>query len=843
MAQPIWITPAGNLGTIPEQVFFQIPLQATDPDDPFGTTVKYKAIAGTLPAGIQLSTSGLIEGTPTTTATIQGVPTNVSNDVTSKFAIRAYTEKLVGSQLVLDRFADRTFTLTVAGQNIPQFVTQSGLIATLDDAGPRTVQINFVDNDEDDIIEVNVAAGFLPPGLTIDNTGLISGVIPPIGVNTTYNFSISITDGKSSNLRSFSIDVVATSIVIPYLVNRNPSDLGSYRSDNFFAYQFVGFDFDADPTEYIEYTAPGLSFPPGLQLDANTGWLYGYIPNLGLTELTYDFAIQVQKLGNPSSISDPYYFTVKIVGELDTNITWITPADLGTLDVGSVSTLKVEAVNSADRILEYRLAPGGVYNKLPQGLKLLPTGEISGRSSFNTFSLDGGATTFDKNIQSRYIQNETTFDLTFTFTVNAYSSDGIIDVFKTFTIRLNREFNKPYENLYIKAMPPERDRELIDNLLRDPDVFPPNDLYRPDDPYFGVARSVVYYHAYGLNSATLDEYVSSLYLNHYWKNLVLGQIETAQALDANGNVIYEVVYSKIIDNLVNNFDQSVSKQVTLPYPFTIEQIVNEFFTADTTEITADSNEVTADAAPVNLTQTYTTVYPNSLVNMRDQVIDVVGQISTMLPRWMTSKQPNGRVLGFTPAWVICYTKPGASGKIAYNIKQQYGDQLNRIDFEVDRYELDRTLSLHWDAATDNWVPPGAETTFDLENHYRATALVPGLGYAAGDQLQILGSAFGGQDGVNNLIITVQTVAAGGSIASVTLTGAAPLLSTGNAYLGIVPTNITGTGSGAEFDFESASGVHTVFDGASLRFEAPVDMYTTGDEYDKYLVFPKRTILA
>jgi hypothetical protein len=44
----------------------------------------------------------------------------------------------------------------------------------------------------------------------------------------------------------------------------------------------------------------------------------------------------------------------------------------------------------------------------------------------------------------------------------------------------------------------------------------------------------------------------SLYLNHYWKNLILGSIETAQALDAAGNVIYEVVYSRIIDNLVNN---------------------------------------------------------------------------------------------------------------------------------------------------------------------------------------------------------------------------------------------------------------------------------------------------
>jgi hypothetical protein len=51
------------------------------------------------------------------------------------------------------------------------------------------------------------------------------------------------------------------------------------------------------------------------------------------------------------------------------------------------------------------------------------------------------------------------------------------------------------------------------------------------------------------------------------------------------------------------------------------------------------------------------------------------------------------------------------------------------------------------------------------------------------------------------------------------------------------------GSGAVFDFVVASGEITVFDGSSLRFIAPVDNYSTGDEFDKYLVFPKRTILT
>jgi hypothetical protein len=97
------------------------------------------------------------------------------------------------------------------------------------------------------------------------------------------------------------------------------------------------------------------------------------------------------------------------------------------------------------------------------------------------------------------------------------------------------------------------------------------------------------------------------------------------------------------------------------------------------------------------------------------VIDVVGQISTKLPLWMTSKQTNGRVLGFTPAWVICYANPGRSKQIAYYISEYFAQQLNSVDFKVDRYVLDRTLSENWDAETQQWTPTGSLTTFDYYN--------------------------------------------------------------------------------------------------------------------------------
>jgi hypothetical protein len=963
MAQPVWVTDTGSLGTIPEGIFYQVPLVAYDPADPAGNEVYYVLLAGQLPPGIQCNAAGVISGTPQSIATIQGVPLPVSSDTTSVFAIRAFTTKTVLGKVVIDRLADRTFSLTVTGQNPPQFITPTGNVGTFYDGTPiDPIQIQISDPDPADTTVITVAAGTLPPGLSISTQGLITGYIIPVNPidktggfdryeqnfdmfpfdfvrqspNTNYQFTLKVSDGKSSDLRNYQIyvysrttlqasttDITADDTFVdasqtpnysPFLTNaplssqnyNTPDDLGVIRSDNFWAYQFKGLTFGPYIIEYLEYPGAGLGLPPGTTLDPFTGWLYGYLPYSGITEITYNFAIYLIDTADPVIHSNPYYFSVTITGQVETQVIWLTDSDLGSIINGSTSLLKVQAVNTGGRSLQYRLRPGatpptdyvpGYYNKLPQGLSLLPSGEIAGRVSFNTFALDLGTTTFDKELRTRLIQSpqETTFDTQFTFTVNAYSPDGQISVYKTFTVKVLRVYNEPYENLYIKAMPPYSNRALINSLIQDSDIFPPDKIFRYQDPNFGIATSVIYNHCFGLTSSTYELYVSSLSENHYWKNLILGEIKTAQAIDpTTGNVIYEVVYSAIQDNLVNNSDISVSKQITLPYPINA---------GDSTEIT--------------------TVYPNSLDNMRNQVIDVVGQISNLLPLWMLSKQTDGKVLGFTPAWVIAYCNPGTSGQVAYNVRTQFGQQLNLVDFEVDRYELDRLLSIHWDPIADSshgaWVPPGAATTFDLVLHYVITSIVNGgLGYNIGDKILVLGSDTGGTDVLNDTVITVQDInPATGEITIVNYTGAAPFLEqynsasdttliigtgmrnlnigiglsyvagnpvivaydganymigtvtvyspiTGNMYVNVTDiagsgtyntwsinltfdnitgTNIIGTGSGAEFDFAIGSGNPTTFDDTSMRFEAPVDIYTNTDAFDKYLVFPRRNILV
>ena len=810
MAQPVWTTLPGSLGTIPEGVFYEVPLQAYDPG--LVDTVYFEVIAGQLPAGIQvINDTGLMAGVPQAIAIIDGVPTAVSQDTTSKFAVRAYTKTALGT---VKRLADRTFTLTVTGQNNPEFITPAGSVGTyFDGTQVLNLPIQYTDVDPADTVVVGLASGLLPPGLTISAGGIISGFIAPNtnagalagfsrdgqgfsqypfdfstrSSTVNYEFTLELTDGKSSNLRTFTILVYSrnsltadntqitadnTFVTADGTPTRTPivttpqGSIGTTRNDNFYAFQFQGLDLDGDQFQFL-YNDGDSTEIPGLTLDPNSGWLYGYIPNLGTTELTYDFTVRVYKTNSPDVISAAYNYSLSIVGDLSTEVTWLTAADLGTIVNGSTSTLYVEAVNRSGIPLQYRLKSGS-DSRLPQGLQLLPSGDIAGRVSFNTFALDLGTTTFDVRSNNLYNPNsnpttgvgtETTFDLTCTFQVNAYSINGVVSVFKTFTIRVIRLFNEPFDNLYIQAMPPLNDRALLNSLLQSNDIFPQSLLYRPQD--------------------------------------------------------------REIDDLVNNEGQSVGKQVDLAYPINA---------GDSTEIA--------------------TVYPNSLVDMRTQVIDTVGQVSNVLPLWMTGKQADGTVLGFVPAWVIAYAKPGKSGQIKYNIQSQFGNQLNLVDFEADRYELDNLLTKNWDRATQEWIPtPPEAVTFDIDNHYQlptpndsSFVFVGGIGYAVGNTIKILGSQVGGTDVLNDILLVVNTVDALGTIESVFGTGTAPLFTASDTYTNLVGTNITGTGTGATWDIEVVPGTATIFDHGSVEFSVPVDVYTNTQIYDRYLLFPKRNIL-
>ena len=81
MAYPQWLTPQGQLGIVPELEYYQFSLDAYDPN--FGNIV-YSRVSGVLPEGIQIISTGVLQGIPITTADYGG-----DTNETFTFTIRA----------------------------------------------------------------------------------------------------------------------------------------------------------------------------------------------------------------------------------------------------------------------------------------------------------------------------------------------------------------------------------------------------------------------------------------------------------------------------------------------------------------------------------------------------------------------------------------------------------------------------------------------------------------------------------------------------------------------------------------------------------------------------------
>jgi hypothetical protein len=426
-----------------------------------------------------------------------------------------------------------------------------------------------------------------------------------------------------------------------------------------------------------------------------------------------------------------------IANQVKGYIIWDTEPDLGSIYNSVISTLYVNATSDVN--LQYRVVNGS----LPPNLELLSNGQITG------YVADQSSDT--------YLSVGDTVD--YTFDVQAYSPDyPEVNSTKTFTLKVVQEFGQPTDTLYMKCTPSIQDRLKIDSLLSDTTIIPNEVLYRPEDQYFGKATSVIYEHAYGINASDLDQYIAAVQKNHYWRNITLGELRTAVAKDSTGKVIYEVVYSQVIDDLVKptysvtvapllvagqtytivypgstdfttvgapdskrgtvfvatgpafgtgtasivTNTTSVSSEIVWPYYIDLQ--LGPWYTSST-DIFVSYEDILNQEFYTSLTPGYArALYPNSLSNMRNRVGEILGQEynSRLLPLWMTSQQANGSTTGYVPAWVICYTKPGFSTTIKDNIEKMWPYKLNQINFKLDRFSVDKSNTYNYD---NTFSPP------------------------------------------------------------------------------------------------------------------------------------------
>lgn len=310
MAKPIWVTPAGFLGTYTERTTISIPVVAT------GTNLSYSLISGSLPLGLALqSSTGNILGTPVS------VPSNVSNE----FVIRVSND---------DGLSDRTFTINVTGPSSPIWATPIGSLPVGINGEFYAFNKEYVDyrlRAETDILApgntlkyyISDQQGQLPPGLKLATSGRIYGYIEdtlkidseaslsggydtevydrypydhgmfnnnvvelvrPESISKIYQFYVTVTDGIASSRRLFSIQVV---------------DPNSLRADNTFIL-----------TSDSEYDASsGYLLPPIWQ--TQYGELLPEIANLGTIRASRKQVITLHEY-------DPYPFVGPI--EWDWNL-------------------------------------------------------------------------------------------------------------------------------------------------------------------------------------------------------------------------------------------------------------------------------------------------------------------------------------------------------------------------------------------------------------------------------------------------------------------------------------------------------------------------------------------
>lgn len=541
-----------------------------------------------------------------------------------------------------------------------------------------------------------------------------------------------------------------------------PQLLPTVRSDNYFAFKFDAIDpeyrelvyeianlsrseYDSNLYDSDYYSSGGSELPPGLTIDPETGWLSGYIPPQTEVAKNYVFEIVAYRKDEPEYRSKPVQYRMTVLSNVVGVIEWESPSFLGILTNGNVSQFQIKANTSLNRELIYSLVENS--SRLPQGLRLLPNGLIVGRTTFQYFSLDSGLTTIDKG--------KTTFDTEYHFTVQVKTNDGTIDrglwtigrkyvlndvvryndVYyvcveshvsdiygpdstieenywaeyrntvdtKRFTIKIDNYNKRPFENLYIRALPSRDQRDIFMSILNNKDIFPDELIYRIDDPWFGKAKSIRSLFLSGLEPSSMAKYIEAMKNNHFTKRIEFGNVKTARALDENFKTKYEVVYLELTDPISNNGNMP-DQRIDLTHK------INPF--------------IDPEGNPHSI---YT---PNGFGNMRNAMSNHIGfSHRGSLPEWMTSTQENSLPLGFTHAVVLAYTIPGASKLIAYRLKAN-GIEFNNIEFKIDRYELDNYLSRNFIVGTQAFITD-SETTFDrihvdgkIEHHVDYAVTVP-----------------------------------------------------------------------------------------------------------------------
>ena len=151
--------------------------------------ITFSVVGGSLPSGLNLSSSGLITGTPSTTGTFN-------------FTVQAIDSCAGGAQR-----ATRDFSITINPQPCPPLnITSPPTLSTGTINQAYSYQLSTTGGQAP--VTFSLIAGSLPSGMNMSSAGLISGMPTAAG---TSNFTVRVTDscgaGAQTVDRAFSLTI------------------------------------------------------------------------------------------------------------------------------------------------------------------------------------------------------------------------------------------------------------------------------------------------------------------------------------------------------------------------------------------------------------------------------------------------------------------------------------------------------------------------------------------------------------------------------------------------------------------------------------------------------------
>ena len=657
MARPSWITNAGNLATLDEKVISQVSLQAS------GEDVEFSLIGGTLPPGMRIDDANIV-GTPfevpkstTYNFVIRAKNTEGAIDRTFNIIVEGEDPPL---------WVTPTGDLPI-GPNGEYFILNKSpidyqLSATDTDLQAGQTLEYYLDD----------LSGELPPGLVLSKTGRITGIIDaplvldykatnsnydrqefdlfpydfgggtqegealPRYLNRFYEFEVTVSDGISKEKRKFKMFVVneqqfrtdttqltidnltisASSTYLRAPIFLTTGNLGTRRANNFITIPLEVYD----PNQYsgaVSYDIVPLEdstasvLPPGLEIDSANGNLFGKVPYQPAVTQQYNFRIRATRQDPFNSEQTESYrtFLIKILGEVDTTISFVTPTLVGSIKPNQSSTLSIVATTTlvgAD--VRYRISSGS----LPSGLTLAGDGTIIGKVNqvaesgvkkglttidlveygLNSFLLDGGTTSIDKEYR-------------FTVQARDYYLQSAVE--KEFRVQVTADTVTQFSNIFLKPLFSKTSRTDFYNFITSDNIFPVRNIYRPNDITFGLQKEMKMLLQHGIETVAISKYVPGLVNNFARKTFKFGKVKSAEAKQDN-KVIYEVIYVELFDDLENS-NGSVSDKVN------IQKFGNQIDTS-LTKFKVSDNFITVD----QLVEKF--LYPNSTTNMKKKLLEI-----------------------------------------------------------------------------------------------------------------------------------------------------------------------------------------------------------------------------